>query len=345
MAITHPNQPTTTHDEPPGPVRRHTDADTQDRGWTHALAIPLGVALLLTVLVSAFAWPAVNTAPRGVPLAVAAPAPVAQQVEAQLGANAGEDAFDVTVVADRAAAEQAIRDRDVYGALVLGPQGGEALIASAASPAVAQALTQLANGIPPEAGGPLPVTDVVPLPADDPRGLGLAAGILPLVVGGFALGVLSAVRVPRLPQRLTALTAGALVAGFVVVGLLKGWLGALSGSSWLTSLTAALLILTVGAVAAGLHRVLGMPGVVLAALTVVVLGVPLAGVSSAPEMLPTGWGTLGQWLPAGAGATTLRSVAFFEGAGAGMALLVLIGWAVLGLVLMALPSRGRARTA
>jgi hypothetical protein len=47
-------------------------------------------------------------------------------------------------------------------------------------------------------------------------------------------------------------------------------------------------------------------------------------------MLPTGWGTLGQWLPQGANATLLRSTAFFDGAGATTAIAVLTCWAVAG---------------
>lgn len=311
-------------------------------GRLAVLLPPLLVATLLALLVTAFAWPALNAAPRGVDLGVVAPAPVAVQVEGALTRNAGPEAFDITVLPDRAAAEQAIRDRDVYGALVLGPTGGQALVASAASPAVAQALTQLANGIPAQVGGPLPVTDVVPLPVDDPRGVGLAAGLLPLVIGGLALGVTTALRVRGTAARVTSLGLGALAGGLVVVGLLQGWLGSLDGPFWTTSLVAALLVLAIAAAVAGLHRVIGLGGVALGALLMVALGNPLSGVSSAPEMLPAGWGALGQWLPPGAGVTALRGVAFFDGAGSGMPLLVLGGWALLGLVLLVLPVSARA---
>lgn len=319
---------------------RHAEGGSH---WAHAVALPLGIAALLALLVAAFAWPAVNTAPRGVDLGLVAPAPVAAQVEGSLARSAGADAFDVTVLADRAAAVQAIQDRDVYGALVLGPQGGEALVASAASPAVAQALTQLANGIPAQAGGPLAVTDVVPLPAADPRGVGLAAGLLPLVIGGLALGVGTALRVRGTGAQVTSLALGSLIGGTVVVGLLQGWLGSLDGPFWTTALVAALLVLAIAATVTGLHRVLGLGGVALGALLMVALGNPLSGVTSAPQMLPNGWGALGQWLPPGAGATALRTVSFFDGAGTGMPLLVLGGWALLGLALVLLvPVSGRA---
>ena len=65
------------------------------------------------------------------------------------------------------------------------------------------------------------------------------------------------------------------------------------------------------------------------------IGNPLSGLTSAPEMLPAGWGTLGQLLPQGATATLLRSTAHFGGAGAESAILVLSCWAAVGTVLMA----------
>lgn len=326
---------TRTHDHP----TTTPEAGGGHPGWRQVLAPAAAVAVLLTVLVSAFAWPAVRSAPHGIGLAVAAPAPAAAQLEGRLAAAAGEDAFDVTVVADRAAAEEAIREREVYGAVVLGPSGGEMLVASAASPAVGQALTQLAARIPAGAGGPLPVTDVVPLPAEDPRGVGLATGLLPLLAGGVALGALAAVEVRRRGVRLVSLALGAAASGAVVIGLLQGWLGALDGSPWLTWSVATLVVGAVAATVTGLHRHLGTPGIALGALLVIVLGNPLSGVASAPEMLPAGWGALGQWLPAGAGATALRSVAFFEGAGSGRAFVALGLWLIGGLVLLALPTR------
>jgi hypothetical protein len=62
-------------------------------------------------------------------------------------------------------------------------------------------------------------------------------------------------------------------------------------------------------------------------------------VSAAPELLPQPWGEVGQWLPVGAGATLLRSAAYFDWAGGTQALWVLAATALLGLILVAV---GRA---
>ena len=91
----------------------------------------------------AFAWPATQLAPRSLPVVVAGPAEATAQVTAALD-KAVPGGFAVTTVADEAAARAAIERRDAYGAIVLG-QAPTVLTASAASPVVAQLMTQLAT--------------------------------------------------------------------------------------------------------------------------------------------------------------------------------------------------------
>ena len=73
----------------------------------------------------------------------------------------------------------------------------------------------------------------------------------------------------------------------------------------------------IAAIVAGLSAVLGRAGIALGAVVVFVLGNPLSGLATAPELLPQPWGALGQFLPPGAGATLLRSAGYFDWAGAG----------------------------
>jgi hypothetical protein len=63
-------------------------------------------------------------------------------------------------------------------------------------------------------------------------------------------------------------------------------------------------------------------------------------------MLPEPVGTIGQWLPPGAGATLPRSVSFFDCAAAATPTLTLTWWAALGLgaVLLGGALRARARS-
>lgn len=88
-----------------------------------------------------------------------------------------------------------------------------------------------------------------------------------------------------------------------------------------------------------MHRHLSLAGPPIAALVMVLLGNPLSGVTSAPELLPSGWSTLGQLLPPGATGSALRSTSFFDGAAAQAPLLVLACWTLAGLALTLLPRR------
>ncbi len=301
---------------------------------TRTIPLPAVVALvvtLLTVLLTAFAWPAVRSAPRDIPVAIAAPPPVAAQVTGALD-QGRPGVFDLTTVADEAAARRAVLHREVYGAVVVGPQGPRVLTASAAGPAVAQLLQQVGVGLSDRLGADVPVEDVVPAPADDPRGAGLAAGALPLALGGILAAALLTRTTTGAGRRFAGATAIALAGGMALAGLLQGWLGALDGDYWATS---AVLASGVGATAfavLGLHSVLGTVGLALGGAVVVLLGNPLSGAATAPEFLPGGWSELGQLLPPGATVSALRSVAFFDGAGAAGPLWVLAGWAVGGLL-------------
>lgn len=308
------------------------------------LAATLFAPLLVAVMLTAFAWPASRLAPHNLPVGVVGPGPAVAGVRAQLAAAAGRDGFDVRTYADEAAARAAIRDREVYGALVLGGPGGSSgqiaptvLTASAASPVVAALLTEAAPG-------GARVRDVVPTSADDPRGVVLASALLPLVLVGLATGILFGVRTRPGARQALALLGAAALAGLVVVGVAQAWLGALGGDWWVNAGVAALMVAAMAASVAGLAAVLGVAGLGLGAALMVVVGNPLSGVSSAPELLP-GWaGTLGQLLPPGAGGEALRSTAYFDGAAAGGPLLVLGAWAVAGLALVLLGGALRRAT-
>ncbi|MFF0431656.1 hypothetical protein ACFYU9_05410 [Streptomyces sp. NPDC004327] len=300
-------------------------------------AVAGAVALLtvtISLLLTAFAWPSVRSSVHDVPIAVAGPAPAVKQLTAVLDRRL-PDGFEVTEVADAAAAEQLIRDRKVYGAIDLSSGTPQVITASAGSTAVAQALNTLAAGLtkPPGANTEVTARDLVPLPADDPRGAGLAAAALPLVMGGL----LTALLLPRLVRgsahRIIGAFAFAITGGLAVAAILQFWFGSLDGSYWANSAAVALTVAATSLTVLGLASLLGYAGFGLGAATMVLIGNPLSGTATAPEMLP-GWsGTLGQLLPPGAGGRLLRSTSFFNGHDATHPATVLTAWLTLGTVL------------
>jgi hypothetical protein len=330
-----PDRPGTKSPGPQG-ARPH---GSRPRGARVLWGVVVLVPLLVGVALAAFAWPAARLAPRELPVGVVAPGAAGAAVEQRLARDG--DAVTVHRFADRAAAEAAIADRDVYGAIIVDPEGTTVLTASAASPLVAQLLQQAAaTGAAPAAApspggaaGPVRVVDVVAADPDDPRGAALAASVLPLVLAGMAAGLLVWLAGGSWPARWAALAGASAGAGLVAAGIVQGWLGVLGGSWPVNAGVLGLTVLAVGAAVAGLAAVAGRAGAALAALLMVLVGNPLSAVSSAPELLPEPAGAIGQLLPPGAGGTLLRGTAFFDGAGATAPLAVLAAWVLLGLAL------------
>lgn len=334
---------------------RPTDPERRRGPGTLVATVVLVPALVALALV-AFAWPSARLAPRDLPIGVAGPPQAATAIQRQLAQR--DNAFDVHLYNEESAARAAITNRDIYGALVASPTDGLTILtASAASPVVAQLLSQAATeAAPGSAAGQSPpgtaapgqptspasggaaqgvgqprVVDVVPADPDDPRGAALSASLLPLVLAGVAAGVLiGSARRPGLGQAVALVVATAL-AGLAAVGIAQGWLGVIGGDWPVNAGVVGLTVLAIAAAVAGLRALLGNAGLGLAGLLMILLGNPLSGVSSAPELLPQPFGLIGQLLPPGAGGTLLRSTAFFDGSAATTPLTVLTAWAVLGL--------------
>jgi hypothetical protein len=299
-----------------------------------ATGIVAVLAVVIAIVAIAFALPAARSKPHDVPIGAAGPQAASGHVADMLEQNA-PGAFEITYYPGEAALRDAIRNRDVYGGISFGPEGRTLLIATGASPTVAQLLSQVGNGIAQHAGVQLKTEDVAPPTTDDPRGAGLAASALPITLAGL-LPAIALVLVLRREvwTRFAAAVVFAGLAGITIAALLRFVFGSIdanfagvAGGLTLGALASGLSIL-------GLGSLFGRAGLAAGSLIALLLGNPLSGLTSAPELLPSGWGAFGQWLPQGATATLLRSTAFFDGAGAGMAFAVLACWAVAGATLI-----------
>jgi hypothetical protein len=326
--------------------------------WRQLTIIAIVLPLMIVLAVLAFAWPAARIAPRHLPVGIVGTSPRSQQVLAGL-TRSDPGGFDVHLYANEASARSAIEDRDVYGAFAAGADGITVLEASAASPSVAQLLGTVgqqlarhatASGSPPQAVQVRDI-DVVPLSASDPRGLVLPAALLPLTICGVIMASVVGLVLAFRPawRQIMALIVVSATAGLGAYLIAQGFLGALPHDAMATWAALSLIVLAIGATTAGLIALIGAAGLGLGILLMIIVGNPFSGVTSAPELLPAPVGTIGQWLPPGAGANLLRSTAYFNGHGASGHLIVLIVWIVLGLTAIAVghhaPVRFAARRA
>lgn len=179
----------------------------------------------------------------------------------------------------------------------------------------------------------MPLTDIVPLISTDLRGVGLNAAALPLVFGGLIGGIGITFAVSGAWRRVLALFVYAIVGGLAIAGIMQGWLGFLGGSYWANAGAFGLTLFAMGATIVGFASLLGRVGVAVGPVLFMLIGNPISGAAFPKEFIPVPWGTVGQFLPPGAGISLLRDTSYFHDANPAFPILVLCGWAAFGLIL------------
>ncbi|MFC5835300.1 hypothetical protein [Nonomuraea insulae] len=305
------------------------------------LGVIIGLTAVVVVMLCAFALPSVKGGPNHVPLGLAGPQPATQALQKGLDA----DAWDVKLYPDPQALQAAIKQRDISGGLALGAGGITVYTASAGGQQASAAITALGSGMAARQQSKATVSDVVPFPADDPRGAGFTASGLPLIFGGIMPAIVLLRLFPghaNLRRRLTGAILFALVAGASVAAVLQYGFGSLHGDYWLTALGLSLGMAALSIPFLGLESLLGFAGLGAGAAVMMLIGNPLSGMAG-PHWLPTGWATLGQLLPPGASGSLVRAISFFDGTGAGAPALTLGLWALAGLLLSLIADRRTTR--
>jgi len=321
-------------------IERASVGPAPTAGLRALAVVVLGLTAVICLMLLAFSAPAIHSGPHDLPLAVSGPEPAVSGLHTVLDEKA-PDAFEVKSHASADAVASAIRERDAVGGISIAPDGITIQIASAAGAPYAPLLRNIGAGMTSE-GRTVTYTDVAPLTSEDPTGSGLAALALPLALGGTISAVALATIFRRSrTRRIVGSLAFSVIAGLATTALLRFGLGTVDGAFWSTAAGVGLGIAAISLTVLGLESLLGYVGIGMGALTMVFIANPLSGLASGPAWLPQPWGDVGQFLPIGAAGTLIRSAAFFDGAGSGSAVLVLGGWVVLGLALLA-GSRPRA---
>src|SRR5918993_546319 len=145
----------------PPPADATASPPPADHTWPRIAAAAVGIALVIGLVLLASGFPAAKAEPHHLRIGLVAPPPAAAQITGALDQRA-PDAFALTQYSDEAALTEAIRDREVYGGLVLGAGRPLVLTATAGSTVVAQTLSTMAAGLSPDGAG-AEVRDVVPL--------------------------------------------------------------------------------------------------------------------------------------------------------------------------------------
>ena len=318
-----------------------TTKTVRPTSWGKVCAIVIGAATMICLMLAAFVAPLINAGPHELPIAVSAPAPIAQQLSAQ-AEKANPGAVEFKNYDSPAAAQQAVKDRKSVGAIALTKQGVQITTASGAGTPYSTLMHQLGDKLA-ATGQKVTYTDVAPLPIKDAYGVDIAALALPITLGGMVTGSLTAFLIKDRPyRRLSTVLGAAIAGGFAATSLNQYVFDGLSGNYLANAAVLTLAFASISLMALGMERLLGIVGIGATAILLIFVSNPLSGMSTGWYWLPKPWGFIGQLLPLGATGTALRSTAYFDGAGMGLALSVLVAWALVGLALFLLGNKRAA---
>lgn len=312
-------------------------AELRDAITPRAFLLMVGVLVVQLGFLLSYVGAFHHPDPQRVPLAVAAPAKVAAELDALRGKP-----VESTVVRDEAAARQRIMDRKAEGAYVWDPDGTRdtVLVASGGGSSVAEAVTEVGREFAAAQDRTVERVDIAPARAQDRGSLTAFYLVIGWLVGGYLaasmLGVAAGSRpanTRRAVLRLATMVVYAAVSGLGGALIVDQVLDALPGHFLALWGIGALVVLAAGTVTVALQVMFGVVGIGLAITLFVVLGNPSAGGAYQRSMIPPFWRVIGDWLPPGAGTTAIRNTVYFEGNAMTGAMWVLAGWAVAGVLL------------
>ncbi|WP_149180608.1 DUF3533 domain-containing protein [Streptomyces sp. TRM49041] len=305
-----------------------------------AALLVIGVLALQLLFIASYVGALHDPTPRNVPFGVAAPGLGGEQAAQRLNRLPG-DPLDARSVTDEAEARKQILEREIYGALVVNPEGttDTLLVASGSGTVLASSLERIITAAELPQRRTVRTLDVAPASDEDFDGLSAFYLVVGWCVGGYLLASVLAISAGARPMniqraiiRLAVLALSAVLGGLGGALIVGPVLGALPGSVAALWGLGALVVFAVGALTLALQALTGIVGIGLAVLIIVIAGNPSAGGAFPGPMLPDFWRAIGPALPPGAGTWAARSIAYFKGNAISGSLLVLAIWALAGTV-------------
>lgn len=321
-----------------GTLRRtETTGHSGARGGMAKLVPPvIGGLALLVALVGLIGTAIRDPRPHDIPVGLVGPAPAAQQISTAFGSNA-PGAFQFTTYSSETDARAALDSRAVDGVLVLGPSP-RLIVAGAAGDAATGVITAAFTNALKAQGATMAVETVHPFASGDAHGLILFFVVVAVLVCSLVTQALLLGTAPGagFGARLGVVVVFSVLAGATGMGTALWIAGDFGPGFWAAVGLASLASAAVGAVVAGSARLIGPPGLGLAALIVVLLGLVTSGGPVGSALLPDFYRWLAPWMPAAPLYSALRGALYFDGAGIETPIAVLSGWLAAGVVLMAL---------
>ncbi|HEV2474936.1 MAG TPA: hypothetical protein VGX22_00245 [Candidatus Dormibacteraeota bacterium] len=311
---------------------------------TESLARPLVLGLVIVVTLIGFIGTAIkNPQPHDIPVGLVGPAQAVLQISSSF-ATAAPNAFTFTTYSSEQEGRAAVDARTVDGVLILGTANPHLVIAGAAGDGATGVITGAFTNAFKAQGAALTVETVHPFASGDPHGLILFFVVVATLISTLAAQalLLATAKAAGLALRLGFIVVYGVLAGLTGMGMATWIAGGYGDGIWAAIGLVALASVTVGALVAGLARLLGFPGIGLAAL-IMVLSIVSSGGPVGSQLLPDFYRSVAPFLTAGQLYSGLRGALFFNGAAVATPIEVLTAWLVAGLALVGLGELVAAR--
>ncbi|ANI40170.1 hypothetical protein [Mycolicibacterium vaccae] len=289
-------------------------------------ALTVFVLAMIASYAGAFAKPTLHH----LTVAVAAPAPILDELRSQ-------NALSVNEVGDAVAARTQVSERAADAALAVDTDGHLTVyVAGGGGRSVAAAAEGVGRAAAERAGLTAVIDDVAPTTPGNPSGTVEFYAVIFVSIGASAgaalLGrLMGVVGTPAaLALRTMSLTAfSAVLAGAVTV-YVGPVLGALTGHPWEVFGALWLYAMAVGGAITGIAAAFGVVASIVLGLFLVIVGNAAAAGPVGRPLLSGFYSTLTGVVPQGSGVSLLRSICYFGGHGATTPLVTLGIWAAVG---------------
>lgn len=324
------------------PIERPTAREMPGQTTKHAAWISVAVTGLVigTVFISLFVGLQRAPVPSHLPLAVTGTTLAAAARDA-LG-----DRADVSAVDSEAEGLASVRRGDTVASLSVSDGSLHVAYAGARGLSESSAARALATGLAESSGLEVSEDDVVPLSPFDSKGLVSFYVTFGVALASFILGqgLTGAAGRVRLRHRLLVTAAFAVVIGSVAATVVGTIYDALPAPWPLLAVTLVLLSAACALTTEALGAWLGAAGIGIAVLLLTTTGNALSSATIGQDLLPSWAQFLSPALPAGAAVRAVTDFGYFSPSDALTSLLVLVGWAAVGLALITVKaSRTRRR--
>jgi hypothetical protein len=310
--------------------------------------LALGAMLIPLFFVIAFALCIIGTYhkphPDGIKVGIVGPEARTAKLRAALEQKAGS-VFAISQVPTVAAAERAVRERDLNAAFVPTAsthRPATLIVASAGGRLVATISERLARNVTAAQGTQLAVRDVRPLAPGDAIGIGVFMFMIVCTICGYLAVTLLFTVAPALkPGRRYAIIAAIAVLvptlAYLIGGLGFGTYTGSFGTIVAFIAVGALYVFVIGMITRLLQVLIGPPALFVALAIFVFLNIPSLGATYTPELLPPFWHALNEFWIGAETTNAERSILYFGGQGVGTDMLRLLAWTGVIVLLLLLP--------